>query len=92
MMYITTKNALVILFHISLSYGKIESMTCALFWNNETIDFKKLSSVAYVKRMVEPGLFKIGMQKHLANQITGCSVGNDEMHSKSCHSLMQIAT
>lgn len=56
------------------------------------IDFKKLSSVAYVKRMVEPGLFKIGMQKHLANQITGCSVGNDEMHSKSCHSLMQIAT
>lgn len=58
------------------------------------IDFKKLSnsSVAYVKRMVEPGLFKIGMQKHLANQITGRSVGNDEMRSKSCHSLMQIAT
>lgn len=54
------------------------------------IDFKKLSSVAYVKRMVEPGLFKIGMQKHLANQITGRSVGNDD--SKSCHSLMQIAT
>lgn len=56
------------------------------------IDFKKLSSVAYVKRMVEPGLFKIVMQKHLANQITGRSVGNDEMRSKSCHSLMQIAT
>lgn len=56
------------------------------------IDFKKLSSVAYVKRMVEPGLFKIGMQKHLANQTTGRSVGNDEMRSKSCHSLMQIAT
>lgn len=56
------------------------------------IDFKKLSSVVYVKRMVEPGLFKIGMQKHLANQITGRSVGNDEMRCKSCHSLMQIAT
>lgn len=56
------------------------------------IDFKKLSSVAYVKRMVEPGLFKIDMQKHLANQTTGRSVGNDEMRSKSCHSLMQIAT
>lgn len=72
-MYITTKSALVILFYISLSFGKIKSMTCAFFETMKHtllwIDFKKLFGVAYVNRMVEPGLFKIGTQKHIKKQI-----------------------
>lgn len=72
MMYKTTKSALVILFYISLSFGIIKSMTCAFFETMKHtllwIDFKKLSSVAYVNCMVEPGSFKIGSQKHIGNK------------------------